>query len=99
MKKAGAENKLCYRPLKKPSNLCQNTGKVQVRPAVSVAMASSAAEYTVLDIARLMSSGVTSYCNKLKLIKFRTPTASVSMPSHQSNDMSHFLSKTKVSIS
>ena len=85
MKKAGADITSYFSPTKR-SNLSQDTSEAQITPDVSVATASSAAEASVLDIAGVVSCGATSDCNKLKLIRFRTPAANVPMPSRQYND-------------
>ena len=85
MKKAGADITSYFSPTKR-SNLSQDTSEAQITPDVSVATASSAAEASVLDIAGVLSCGATSDCNKLKLIRFRTPAANVLMPSRQHND-------------
>ena len=67
------------------------TSKVQVRPDVSVATGSSAADDSVSgDIASYLSCGATTTdCIKLKLIESRIPAANVPMPSRQYTDKSH----------
>ena len=65
MKKTGPDITSYFGPPTKRLNLSEdtNTSEAQVRPDVSVATESSAAEESVLEIAVVLSCGATNDCN------------------------------------
>ena len=70
MKEAGSDITSYFGPPRKRSNFFHDTSEaqVQVRSDVSPAIASSAAEDSILDIASFFSGGASSDSCKLKLI-------------------------------
>ena len=84
MKKTGQDITSYFGSPTKCLNLCEeSTSEAQVRPDISVHTESSAAEGVWYRYCGVFSCGATSDCNKLSLIKFRTPEAHISMPSRQ----------------